>query len=96
MNGVVLPWLAEIGIISWRTVKQDGRPPLPSEIVATFIVFGSISLLANSQPQLASALGWGFVIATAVNVWDTTSGKPKAGTDNKTQPPRTVTRPGIN
>lgn len=89
MNPVVLPWLAEIGIITYRTmtgqrftlttsggvsgfgvVKGSGpkRPPLPSELLSTFIVFGAYSLIGTSgnsdMHRVAALLGWGTVLAT--------------------------------
>lgn len=94
-NPVLVPWLAEIGIISWRTFTGNGttvvkstkagagafsyelaprknpvaRPPLPSEILSTIIVFGTYSVIANgggSRPQIGAMLGWGTFLATAL------------------------------
>lgn len=98
MNGSSLPWMTEIGLITWRSVKNGSRPPLPSEVAATFIVFGAISVLGNSQPKVASALGWGFVLATFLNFWDTTSGRPRTGPaqPQAAAPPQPITRYGPN
>jgi len=70
MNTVAWPWMAEIGIMSWRSVVKDKRPPLPSELLATFVIFGAFSLVSIRQPKIGSALGWGIVIATGLNLWD--------------------------
>lgn len=79
MNGAVAwPWMAEIGIVSWRSVVRDKRPPLPSELLATFVIFGAFSIVSVSQPKIGSALGWGIVIATGLSLWDPTDPTHKA------------------
>lgn len=64
---VVFPWVAEVVLISWRTVRRDKRPPLPSELLATFVVFGTASVIGTKYPEFATTFGWGIVIATALN-----------------------------
>jgi hypothetical protein len=95
VNPITLPWIAEIGIITYRSLtgvkinvsraSQQGsskiglgtttinngvkRPPLPSEILSTFIIFGAYSVIANgsgSRPTIGSLLGWGTVLATVM------------------------------
>jgi hypothetical protein len=66
VNGVTTPWLVEILLISYRAWKLRQRPPLPSELAATFVVFGGLSLVPDDTVQAAA--GWGFVIASALNV----------------------------
>ena len=78
MSPIVAPWTAEILLISWRSVRRDKRPPYPSELLATFVIFGAASLVANSQPKVAGVFAWGVVIATALNYFDPATGKPKA------------------
>lgn len=65
-TAVQVPWMVEIGIITWRSVKKEKRPPLPSEILASFIVFGAFSLIPNDR--IASLMSWGIVIASALNI----------------------------
>lgn len=79
MNPVIMAWLAEVGIITWRSVKSDSRPPLPSELLATFIAFGSLSLLANSAnfEKSANLIAGGLVLATFLKLIDPKTGKPK-------------------
>lgn len=68
MNPLLVPWLAEIGLITWRDVKNDNRPPFPSEVLATFVIFGGFSLIPNEK--VGSLMGWGIVVATLLNVFD--------------------------
>jgi hypothetical protein len=67
VNPVVLPWLAEIGLITWRDMRNNKRPPLPSELLATFVVFGTLSLIPQEYGTVAGLAGWGFVVATLLN-----------------------------
>lgn len=71
MNPILAPWLAECVILTARSVKRDHRPPLPSEFVATFVVFGTASMIANTKAQdAATVFSWGIVIATLLNLFD--------------------------
>src|SRR5215469_8796167 len=97
MNPVVLPWIVELVIVSWRSltgthfttvkgVQKTGggsisptmvpsvqkvtngvkRPPLPSEVLATFVVFGACAAIAEKDARVGQLLAWGFVVATAL------------------------------
>lgn len=83
MTSILLPWFVEVGLISWRTVRRDARAPLPSELLATAVIFGTFSVVGNSYPQLGATLGWGMVIATALNLTPETVA-PRSG--NRTSP----------
>lgn len=66
MNPVFIPWAVELGLITWRDVRNDGHVPFPSEFLATFAVFGVLSLVPGDSEfhPWATLLGWGFVVAT--------------------------------
>ena len=66
LQGIFAPWLVEILLISMRAVKNRQRPPLPGELAATFVVFGMLSFIPNKR--VSAAAGWGFVVASALNV----------------------------
>lgn len=68
MGTIAAPWFAEFVLISYRAVRKQHRPPLPSELLAVFVVFGAFSLIGESQPKIGSLLGWGVVLATALDV----------------------------
>lgn len=59
-------WGVEVGIITLRDLTGPRRLPLPSEILATFIVFGGLSVIGGSPSgrRPAAAIGWGLVVAT--------------------------------
>jgi hypothetical protein len=71
-------WLAEIAIITYRSAaNKDSIPnrpikslPLPSEYVATFVVYGALSFIPAEGARAASAFGWGLVLATLLNLWE--------------------------
>lgn len=88
--GLAAAWLFEVGIITVRDFATVKRPPLPSELLATFVVFGLLSVVP--APKATTAAGWGIVIATLLGskvdvlapVADFMAGKPVS------TPPATV------
>lgn len=70
MPGIVLAWLAGESLIFYRTYKNDKRPPLPGQLLASSGVFAVLGLLgsAPSMTFVAGALAWGFDIAAFMNV----------------------------
>lgn len=101
MHPLLLPWFAEVGIISVRDLSEKHRPPLPSEFLASFVVFGFLGLFARAAPRASALTGWGLVLATLLSssvdilgpVGDLLSGKTgaKGGRD-----PGTATLPPGN
>ena len=71
-------WLAELAIITYRSAaNKDSIPnrpikalPLPSEYAATFVIYGALSFIPESGARAASAMGWGLVLATLLNLWN--------------------------
>lgn len=65
----MLAWGAEVGIIAIRDLVGPRRLPLPSELLATFIVFGGLSVLSESSTfkGAANATAWGLVLATVLS-----------------------------
>lgn len=83
-------WLAEVVLITYRAVKQPAASgsagtqsvpnlPLPSYYAATFVIYGALSFLPESAETFAALVGWGFVVATALNLYEPV----KAGTTPK-------------
>lgn len=66
MNPVVLAWMAEAGIITIRDLVGSRRLPLPSELLATFVAFGTLSVVSESATfrGAANVTAWGLVLAT--------------------------------
>jgi hypothetical protein len=66
MPGIVLAWLAGESLIIYRSYKNDHRPPVPGQLLASSGLFAVLGLLASSAPDarfLAAAMAWGFDIA---------------------------------
>lgn len=83
-QGVVLPWGIAVGIITFRDFKKGATNnvaglPLPADYLATFIIFGTLSLFSGEAQKPATALAWGYVVAMLLHFIDPTfSGKNKA------------------
>lgn len=82
MNLIALAWLAELGLMQFKAATQ-GRPAAagggrllwPSDLVASFVVFGALSIVAEVSDEWAragAAFGWVLVLATALNLVDPT------------------------
>lgn len=71
-NGTTVAWAAEVGVIAWRDWRNNKRFPYPSEVLATFVIFGLLSLLPDSTDPLGPLFGFGIVIATLLNAFDPT------------------------
>ena len=73
---VIVPAVAETAIVVYRSVKQ-GRAatnpvpflPMPVELADVVVFFGVLSLAEGSLEPLATAVGWGIVVATLLNLW---------------------------
>lgn len=76
MASLLTPALAEAVLITYRDIrngtnKENPIPhfPLPSQYVSVILVYGALSLLPDRFDRVATLMGWGFVVATALNVW---------------------------
>lgn len=71
MPGIVLAWLAGESLIIYRSYKNDHRPPLPGQLLASSGVFAVLGFIGSSSSNLtflAGAMAWGFDIAAFMNV----------------------------
>ena len=123
MNAIVWPWMAEIALISWRSMEgvhlavsgsalnsnlnpsnknkvtatlaiNDGvkRPPLPSELLASFVAFGLFAAIADKNATVGNLLGWGIVLATFMAM---AGSPPTANITNPTLPGASPAAPGV-
>jgi len=86
--------MAEAGLMTYRIVHTGrpdeaggGRIPWPADYVATFVIFGGLSLVAEvgaGWDRVAAAAGWGLVLATVLNLVDPT--RPLAARTTPTAP----------
>ena len=75
-KSVLVPALVEAALVTYRDVRSDNKAtnaipylPLPSQYTSVVIVYGALALFPDSASQLATLIGWGLVVATALNVW---------------------------
>jgi hypothetical protein len=62
----LLPWALSVGVVTARDVRVYSRPPVPGEFVATGVLFGALTILAQANPTLAGALAWGMLVAISL------------------------------
>lgn len=66
-TSIVLAWLVGEGLITYRIIAKDKRPPLPGELLAFSGLFGVLAIFSEFQPGLASLIAWGVDIAAFTN-----------------------------
>ena len=78
MSGLLAAFMVEVGLITYRSVTQGGTKvpataplpaPLPSLYTSAIVVYGGLSLLPGSLAPLPALVGWGFVVATFLNLY---------------------------
>lgn len=69
MTSLILAWLTGEGLMIYRQVTREHRPPLPAELLSTSGLFVLLALLAEAYSPLANTLAWGFVLAAFLNFW---------------------------
>jgi hypothetical protein len=72
-RGLFAAALVESALVTWRDVSQTKVPPPPSDFVAVAIIYGGLALIPQSGERFASVVGWGFVVATFLNLWSPSS-----------------------
>lgn len=70
--GLTTAWLGAIGLVTWRAFQRNHRPPAPSELAATVIVYGTLSLISGDAAKPAAVFGWGLLAAGWLNLYDPT------------------------
>src|SRR5215469_7103498 len=65
MAGITLAWLIGEGIIVYRSVTRNHRPPVPGELLGSAGFFALLALLAEYQPArtFATVLAFGIDVA---------------------------------
>lgn len=75
-NGsVFVPAVIEVGLVTWKgilngTTKDAPIPhlPLPSTYISVAIIYGILALPSGELARVATWVGWGYVIATALTL----------------------------
>lgn len=89
MKGLIVAWLVGEGLMTYKDVKRNKRPPLPAELLATSGLFVVLGILGESAPKLATTLAWGFDMAAFLSLW---SAQPNQ--TGGTAAPKTTTAKG--
>lgn len=55
MAGITLAWLIGEGIIIWRSVTRQHRPPMPGQLLGSAVFFALLALLAEYPPARTTA-----------------------------------------
>jgi hypothetical protein len=59
-SGIILAWLIGEGIIVWRSVSKNHRPPMPGTLLVSSGEFALLALLAEYEPARAAATAIAF------------------------------------
>jgi hypothetical protein len=96
MAGITLAWLIGEGIIIWRSVNKNHRPPVPGELLASSALFALLALLAEYQPARTTAtlIAFGIDLAAYLQAPIITPAKPAPTASGTTQAPQTTTAAG--
>ena len=91
--GLLGAFMLELGLITYRTVRSNGITvpttaplplPLPSTYVSAVLVYGALGLAPGKAAPVAGLIGWGFVVATALNLWNPGATNQAAATQAST------------
>jgi len=92
-SGIILAWLIGEGIIVWRSVAKEHRPPMPGTLLASSGFFALLAVLAEYEPArpAATALAFGLDLAAYLQAPGFGGGKlaspyPTPGGANTTAP----------
>lgn len=89
MGGIILAWLAGEGIITWRSVVKEHKPPVPGDLLAATGLFAILALAAEYQPArgVATLFAFGVDIAVLMQVLPGSNVTAKdTGTTSKAAP----------
>jgi hypothetical protein len=72
-RGIIIAWLVGEGIISYKSVKKNNRPPLPADLLAASGAFVLLGILSEFQDRLAMMLAVGLDAAALLTLFPTTA-----------------------
>lgn len=72
-------FFVEVALVTYRSVKAGGvtvpktapiPAPLPSLYTSAVLVYGGLALVPGRGSAVAGLVGWGFVVATLLNLFN--------------------------
>lgn len=65
MRGIFAAWALAVGVLTWREIEANRKPPPAGRYLAASGLFGALGLLAEYQPAAGAAAvaAWGFDLA---------------------------------
>jgi hypothetical protein len=69
--GLAAAWLAGVGLVSWRMVHRDHRPPVPGALLGVTGLFLAMALVSDVFPaatSLVTVTAWGLDVAAFLDV----------------------------
>jgi hypothetical protein len=78
MSSLLGAFFVEVALITYRSVTQGGvktpkaaplRAPLPSLYTSAIFIYGGLAVLPKSLAPVPALVGWGFVVATFLNLF---------------------------
>lgn len=69
--GLAAAWLAGVGLVTWRMVHRDHRPPVPGALLGVTGLFLAMALVSDVFPAttpLVTVTAWGLDVAAFLNV----------------------------
>lgn len=101
MKPIVTAAIAETIVITYRDIKNGSNKdnpiphlPIPSQYTSVVLIYGALAFAPEAAANLAGMIGWGFVVATILNLWTPGGGvklaTANAGVATSSPPPATV------
>jgi len=90
VSGLLGAFFVEVALVTYRSVTQGGvkvpktapiPAPLPSLYTSAIIVYGGLALLPKSLAPVPALVGWGFVVATFLNLYNPGSANKAAASN---------------
>jgi len=78
VGGIILAWIGGMGIITYRSVKNDHAPPLPGQMLAATGLFALLAAAAEYAPARTAATAFAFGVDIAVLMQVLPGTQPKA------------------
>lgn len=103
MSGLLGAFIAEMVLVTYRGVtgglkvpqQAPLHAPLPSTYTSAVIVYGALGILPKSLAPLPTLIGWGFVVATFLNLYNPGAANAAAAS-SATLGQNITAGPGIN